>query len=138
MFVLESEKAARRMAEAHATKEKELMFTTYRYSVAFWKTSGSNGHLIAIELLLRDHGSEHNFHPWSEVFLSPEWKRCCCSFTHKKKYNAGAVNQARHIWENLRRIKRLSNSIIITVCSLARGLTSCLKGFEESEASPVS
>ena len=38
MFVLESEEAAKRMAELHATSEKELMFTTYRCSVAFKET----------------------------------------------------------------------------------------------------
>ena len=69
--------------------------------------------------------------------ISAVLKRCCCSFTHKKKHNAAAVNSARHIWENLRRIKRLNNSILITVrsptCRLpppihpARGILGCLK-----------
>lgn len=36
------------------------------------------------------------------------------SFTHKQHYSSDAIYQALHMWENLRRIKRLKNAIIIT------------------------
>jgi len=39
----------------------------------------------------------------------------CCSFTHRQEYSPDAIYQALHMWENLRRIGRLSNAIIISV-----------------------
>ena len=36
------------------------------------------------------------------------------SFTHNSEYNKEAIHPARHLWQNLREIDRLNNTIIIT------------------------
>ena len=36
------------------------------------------------------------------------------SFTHRSQYTYDAIHQARHVWECLREIGRLSNAIMLT------------------------
>lgn len=65
MFVIETEDDAKALAKLHATRKKEILFTTY-------------------------------------------------TFSHKRAYSYEAINAAKHMWENLREIGLIPNTILLS------------------------